>query len=1138
VSEPYTDALVAADPKWSAWVSANAGAGKTHALANRVTRLLLAGAKPERILCLTYTKSAAAEMQARLFDQLGAWSMLEDDKLRNAIADIGALVPDAEDLKRARRLFALALETPGGLKIQTIHSFCQYLLSRFPIEAGIPPAFRVLDDQTARDLIAEAQMEVLERAGSGERNLADAAGYLVTETSEARLQQVLDAALGNDRRKLERFFAELPNGEQALAFAAATAHGANAGETVAQITEQFCAEAKLEADRFAAVITWLSRGGKNDKRLAEQLGAFVAREFSPDAFSVLRGVLCTKEGEQKENLVSKGLRSAAPALSEYSAELANRYIAAEQRCRAARAAQLAQCALTLADAVRNSYTEMKRTRAALDYNDLITGNLQLLNKSEAAAWVLYKLDGGLDHILVDEAQDTSPEQWEIVQKLTEEFFAGQGARDLFDTTRTVFAVGDEKQSIFSFQGADPAAFDANRRHFGERAGTNFADVRLITSRRSAPEILTFVDAVFAHADARDGLTSDGAPIRHEAFRKSAKGRVEFWPALKPPSTPEPDPWRPVDVESEASPVAQLAETIAARIRSWLDRRASLPGHEEPIKPGDIMILLPRREPFASEIIRRLTQRDVPVAGADRIRVKNEIAVMDLMALGRFVLLPEDDLNLAALLRSPLIDISEDELLSLSAPRKGSLWRELSSRREELPTFRAAQELLTEMLARADFLPPYEFFAYALAAKGVRARLLARLGAEASDAIDEFLSLALEYEGLGAPSLEGFLHWIERGDAEVKRDMERGRDEVRVMTVHGAKGLEADIVILPDTTTLPDPPGRRGELLYSDQGIVFPIRNPDACAAVLAAKEAAKDESMKEHRRLLYVALTRAKERLYICGFENKNGVRDGSWYKLAERAAQSIGKKTARGDGHIYALGEEHDDVAGASKPTRGAKTGLPDWVLYAPPPERESPRLIRPSDEVVAHEPATFSPAGPHAAARFRRGLLVHTLLASLPEIDSKQRIAISLTFLASQGFGSDEAQQLTTEILAVLDQPEFAAAFTPGSKAEIAIVADLPELGEGARISGRIDRLAVTDAEVLAVDFKTNRPPPERVEDVSSLYLRQMALYRLALAKLFPGKRIDCALVWTDGPRLMHLPGALLDREIAGFQARLDLA
>jgi ATP-dependent helicase/nuclease subunit A len=1129
MSAIVNDALAAADPRHSAWVSANAGAGKTHTLANRVTRLLLDGAKPERILCLTYTKSAAAEMQGRLFAQLGQWAMYDDKRLRTAIAEIGADIPNAEGLRRARRLFALALETPGGLKIQTIHSFCEHLLGRFPIEAGIPPAFRVLDEQTARALIAEARTQVLERAGSGDTRLAAAAAHLVTETSEARLHQILDAALGNDRRKLERLFSDLPPGENALRELAARAHEAGP-DSVEKIAEAFCVQAKAEAEEIAAVIKWLLRGGTNDRRLSEQLAAFTAREFSTDAFRALRAAFCGTDGDPKTKLASKALNTADPQLFNYLTQLAERYIVAEQRCRAARAALLAHAALTLADAVREVYLNEKRARGALDYNDLITETLSLLEKKEAAAWVLYKLDGGLDHVLIDEAQDTSPEQWRIVRKLTEEFFAGSGSRDLFDSKRTVFAVGDEKQSIFSFQGADPLEFDVNRRHFAERAPEQFANVLLQTSRRSAPEILRFVDEVFSEPDARDGLTS-GDPIKHRAFREQAKGRVELWPTFKPVKGPEPDPWRPVDVESEQSPVVQLADKLANTIKSWLDRHIVLPGHETPIHAGDVMILMPRREPFASEIIRKLTQRGVAVAGADRIRLKNEIAVMDLIALGRFALLPEDDLNLAALLRSPLIGLSEEELFALSHARRGHLWRALREPKDEVASFASAHTFLSETLRRANFTPPYEFFSQALGECGARARLLARLGPEASDAIDEFLSLALEYEGVATPSLEGFLHWIDRGDAEIKRDMERGRDQVRVMTVHGAKGLEADIVILPDTTSLPDPPGRRGELLYGDKGAVFPIRNSDACSAVLAAKDAAKQEALREYRRLLYVALTRAKDRLYICGFENKNGVRDGCWYRLAEAAMTRIGTEVTHGDEIVYALGDEFAETTATLK-RPPERLRLPDWMRTPAAPERERPRLIRPSED-VAGEPAVLSPAGPSNAARFRRGLLIHTLLARLPEIAPTERRPIALAFLKVQGQDLETATALADETLRVLNDPQFAAAFAAGSKSEIAIVADLPELGEGARISGRIDRLAVSDDQVLAVDFKTNRPPPQTVQAVPALYLRQMALYRLALAKLFPTRRIACALVWTDGPRLMHLPDALLDSQIAALSA-----
>jgi len=1124
----------AADPRRSAWVSANAGSGKTYTLANRVTRLLLDGAKSERILCLTYTKSAAAEMQGRLFDQLGSWAMLPDHELAAHIEKIGGGVRDEENLRKARRLFAQALETPGGLKIQTIHSFCQYLLARFPLEAGIPPGFRVLDDQTAHELIAGARARVLEQAGSGDARLSAAVAHLVTQASESRLQQILDAALGNDRRKLERFFAGLPDEDGGFARAVRKAHGAGERDTPERIAAEFCAEMKAEEAQLRAIVRWLSGGKKTDVARAETFSRAIEMNFTAETFALFSDAFLTAKGELYATLATKDLAAAAPALFEYLTDMAQRVVAAAERRRAAHAASLAEAALTLADAVRRIYATEKRLRGVLDYDDLIGETLKLLQRREAAAWMLYKLDGGLDHILIDEAQDTSPEQWEIVRALTEEFFAGESARDSAKPPRTVFAVGDEKQSIFSFQGADPVQFDVNRRHFALHAkGETFVDMQLTTSRRSAPEVLTFVDTVFADPAAREGLTSGGAEIAHTAHRSEAKGRVEFWPAIKPADTPDTDPWRPVDVAPETSPVRRLAEQIASQIKSWTDGRTRLPGHEKPIRPGDIMILMPRREPFASEIIRQLKEHGVPVAGADRIRLNEQIAVMDLIALGRFALLPEDDLNLAALLRSPLLEISEEELFALSAHREGSLWRELSNRHSETLAFAFAHEFLADMQRLADFVPPHEFYAQALTARGMRSRLLARLGPEANDVIDEFVSLSLSYEALNSPSLEGFLHWVERGDTQIKRDMERGRDEVRVMTVHGAKGLEADIVILPDTTTLPDSPGKRGNLLYTEDGIVFPLADGKAPQAVKAAKAAVEADALKEHRRLLYVALTRAKDQLYICGFENKKGVSAGSWYELMQKAAQSIGAAVARGDETLHVIGDADMEAATIEAPTQPLSLSLPDWARKPPTEEIEALRLLRPSDAVDLEE-QVLPPLTGRKALRFRRGLLVHTMLARLPSVAPEKRRDIAHSFLAARGVVPEEADALAAETLAVIEHPDFAAAFTSDARAEVAIVAELPELG--ARINGRIDRLAVTDGEVLAVDFKTNRPPPARAEDVAPVYVAQMALYRAALVKVFRGKRIACALVWTEGPRLMELPTELLDAEILRIRSRLD--
>ncbi len=1123
---------LASDPFLSAWVAANAGAGKTYTLANRVARLLLADARPEKILCLTFTKAAAAEMQHRLFRQLGDWSMLPDDRLTENIRSIGA---EPEDLPKARRLFAKALETPGGLKVLTLHAFCQIVLARFPIEAGISPGFDVLDESSARALIAEARQVVLERAGTEEIRIGGAIAHLATDVGESRFNDLLNAALGNDRRKMDRFFAGI--GEGYLEEAIWRAHGAERGSDSAG---DFCSALKQEIDTLRAVRSWLKSGGKADTDAGTKATEFLALDFAPGSFARLRDWLMTRDGAPRKKLASKALMDARPDLIAYLTDLQDRFCQAEDRERAARAARLAEAALIVIAAVRQEYTAAKARRAVLDYDDLIIKTLALLERGNAAQWVLYKLDNGIDHILIDEAQDTSPEQWSIIRKLTEEFFAGETKDRAL--ARTIFAVGDEKQSIFSFQGADPAQFDINRQNFerlAAQAEQPFVDQPLVTSRRSAPEILEFVDHVFADPAARTGLTSRGDPITHLAHRSEALGGIEFWTALVPPPAMPVDPYLPVDAQQPDSPVVILAQRVADQIQDWLQSGTALPGHQKPITPGDIMILLPRREPFGSEVIRQLKLRRIAVAGADRITLTEQIAVMDLMALGRLVLQREDDLNLAALLRSPLCNVSEDDLFTLCHGRGGTVWQSLTEKKNDA-RFETSHIFLSEMLARADYAPPFEFYTHALTALGKKRDLIARLGPESIDAIEEFLSLTLTYERVHTPSLEGFLDWLARGNTEIKRDMERGRDEVRVMTVHGAKGLEADIVILPDTTTLPDPPSRKGHLLYGDGSVLFPLAEAEAPERVKAAKRAEVEETLREHRRLLYVALTRARDRLYVCGFENRNGVKDGSWYALARAAADALGRPITRHGETAKAFGHVENDIHAIEATAIAKPKSLPGWITRPAPPERISPRLIRPSDALDMPEQTSLSPLT-GSADRFKRGNVIHALLARLPEITHDARRALAIRYAMAQGFETESATALADETLALLDDPQFASAFAPdagqgGSRAEVAFLAALPELGPGAQVNGRVDRLTVTDTEVFILDFKTNRPPPAREEDVSPVYLAQMALYRAAAAQIFPDRRIVCGLIWTDGPFLMRLSDPILERQMALIRGRLD--
>ncbi len=1127
----------AADPGISAWVSANAGAGKTHVLTDRVTRLLLEGAAPSRILCLTYTKAAAAEMASRLFERLGAWALHSDEKLIGELKKIGASDVGEVQLKKARQLFARALETPGGLKIQTIHSFCQHVLARFPVEANIPARFQVLDERSSNELMAAARNAVLARAGS-ESVLGEAIAVLATRAPDRRFAEILDVAVGAQRGKLRDVLVKHGDDEQRLFAAVRATLGVAKDIEPDELTARFCADVAKESVQLKRTASWLLNGSTNDIKQGERLTDFINSGMSPRALEKLGEVFLTGDGEPRKTLVTVKTAQAKPDLAEYLEKLCERFLAFENTRKAATIAMLTEALVKVADAVLDAYDRGKRARAALDYDDLTRHTLDLLENKDAAAWVLYKLDGGLDHILVDEAQDTSPEQWRIVGKLVEDFFAGRGTRESEGELRTLFTVGDEKQSIFSFQGADPKAFVDNVHEIETRAkgaAFEFERVELAISRRGARAVLDFVDQVFESEAARDGLTSDGSKPHHIPHRKDVVGRVEVWPTIKPPQGEDIDGWEPGRAVDAPKPGAArlLAQRVAARIAHWLETKPVLPATGKTAQPGDIMILVRRRAAFAEEMIRALMERGIDVAGADRMKLADQIAIADLVALGRFVLLPGDDLNLAALLKSPLIGFREDDLFDLAYGRDGELWPTLVKRHEERPIFHQGYDVLSQALKQADRVPPFEFYSQALS-RGVRKTLVARLGAEAADAIDEFLALALMHESAHPPSLESFLDWFGRGASDVKRDMEQGGSTVRVMTVHGAKGLQAPIVIVPDTTQIPNHAANAG-LLFTGDCVFFGVNKDLETPAVTRAKEAAHAAEMREYRRLLYVALTRAQDWLVVCGYETKHGVNNESWYPFAEMAARKIGREeTDESSQTILAIGADIKSFSTGKAAAEKSKTNLPTFLNAAAAAERQGHRVLQPSQAVGAEEPAVFSPFDDQGY-RFRRGLLVHSLLAALPDVAPNAREQAALQFLTRRGVDEAKARAWVAEAIAVLNHADFAALFTPTSRAEVPISVELPELGAGTRVSGQIDRLTVTADSVLVADYKTNRPPPKRVEDVAPLYRAQMALYRAALAKIYPGKRIECALVWTDGPSLMQLPSALLDAEIARITSRI---
>ncbi len=1135
--------LEASDPKVSAFVAASAGSGKTKLLTDRLLRLMLGGADPSRIQCLTFTKAAAAEMAIRLNNTLGKWVTLDDAALDARLRELG-IAPDAELRNKARALFAVVLDLPGGMRIGTIHAFCQSLLRRFPLEARISPHFQLVEDRDADDALTEAREDMLAEAyPAGMHGALSLLAGLTTLAGFGRLVDLLRA----DREKL----AEIAGlGADGVLAALMRAVGLRADDSRDAILGRAASWREEDVLRRAAAAVQ-QRGAATSAEKSRKLLEWLALDADDriEHWQAWRDEFLLANGNPRGPTVfiNKKLGDQNPELPPIFLAEQDRVVEVEDQLRALELARISAALVTLAMPVIQAYADRKDATGLLDYDDLIQRTSDLL-VDPGAAWVLYKLDGGLDHLLLDEVQDTAPAQWRIAGKLTEEFFAGSGAREI---NRTVFAVGDRKQSIYSIQGADAASFERERATLAGvvgRAGKTWRDVALDVSFRSTTPVLQLVDAVFAEPAAAKGVVASGEKLTHYADRADFAGSVELWPLAAMPPAQDSAPW---DVAERNAAAPSARQSLAVALADWIagqtDGSVMLESQGRRLAAGDVLVLVRRRDELARGLVRALKQRGVAVAGLDRLVLTEQPAVQDLLALADTLLLPEDDLALACMLTSPLGFLSDDSLMQLAAGRRGTLWDALRTRADEQPDWRAAHGFLAAMLGRVDYVSPYALLAEALGPLGGRARLFARLGPEAAEPVDELLNAALSYGRIHPPSLQGFLHWLRRSGAEVKRQAEAAGDAVRVMTVHGAKGLQAPLVILPDTTALPPDDGAVVWGRDPASGVEMPLWAPrqefrSGVADRLRAE--ATDRRTDEHNRLLYVALTRAEDRLVVCGWQPSRTLPENSWYAMVARGFSQLpataeifgaweGEKLLLSSPQIAAPRESERAKA-------GAVTALPDWIGQAPdwlprpvPAESARPEHLapsRPEGAEMGQVPGAASPLGERdtEGRRFRRGQLVHALLQHLPAIPPADRAAAARAWLDRPGnmLAPGSAGEIAAEVLAILDHPELTPLFGPGSRAEVPLTGLVagPD-GVQSVVGGLVDRLAVLEHEVLLADYKTNRDPPKIAGETPLLYLRQLAAYRAVLREIFPGKIVRCAMVWTRAARVVMLPDPLLD-------------
>ena len=1091
--------LAASDPSVSAWVSASAGSGKTKVLSDRVLRLMLAGSPPEKILCLTFTRTAATEMCNRLTKRLAQWATAADDDLEKQLKDLSVPV---EKKNAARRLFARILDTPGGLKIMTIHSFCQSLLRRFPNEAGVAPEFEVADEKQAKQLLSQAQEETFSNPV-----LADDLNKIVLATTEEAFANVM-SDLKARLPELDRFLAKKDDTAVRRAYEKAFGLPENA-----------------DKDSLKKNFRTLSPERRNDlRRCAETLGR--SKNKTPVKNSVaisdfLAGsedinayfsVFLKKEGDILKDLTTNDCADVESEMRR-EAELARTLF---NDLKSVELIPFSMALVRIGKALTERYEALKNELSLLDYDDLIGKATDLLEESGAAAWVLYKLDGGIDHVLLDEAQDTSPAQWRIVKALTDEFFSGESARTNAKTERTLFVVGDRKQSIFSFQGADPDEFDRMKKYFSEKisAVSTLRVVPMDVSFRSSPAVIDAVNKTLQNPAAADSVLADGEEATHLCSRKGTGGTVELMGLVESRKAEEIPYTKPVEKRSgEKSSIAETAEAVAKKIESLIGKERLPTG--KTVSAGDILVLVRRRNSFVNALTRELKSRGIPVSGADRLKITDSIAVRDLMALGDFLLLPENDLALAQVLRSPLCGVAKDDLpetgpfperldgisekdLFTLANGRGNrpLFGRLLDHAKETDTpLGKACAFLNDLLQKVDSLHPYELYAYVLDTLGRRKEFVRRLGQQALDAIDEFTTLALDFDMKNPPSLQLFLRGLRENDIEIKRDSDQNDDAVRIMTVHASKGLEAPIVFLPDTRQTPS---ATVNLYRFDGGM--PVWTPEASFRNRQANEKLaeiKAKTLGEYRRLLYVAMTRPRDRLYVTGWENNNKAPENNWYDLIDR---SLGGQSLSYPCEIVENPKEKsDDTTECPE--------LPDWAVKRAPDDSPLEKPYAPShadDDDIAFE----SPLSADRAAAQIKGTLIHKLLEILPDYPADKQRDAALSFLAAQG--GDEV--LADKVLAIVQNPAFAPLFGPGSVAEASVCG----ITDGCAFAGRVDRVAVTDTDVKIVDYKSGKHIPDSAENIPDAYLKQMRIYAALLHEIHPDKRMKCYLLWTELPRL----------------------
>ncbi len=1061
----------AINPNFSVWVNASAGTGKTKILIDRVLRLLLENKR--NILCLTFTNAAANEMENRIHSILSKWAICSDSVLAADLEQLDFFPMSSQCvtlgsrknkdyLTRARRLFS-ELENLG-LTIQTIHAFCYKLISSFPIEAGIAPNCTLSECKELHSIIFNKVLH--------NETVQDDINLIATEIDENKLRDLLytlcvkRSASANDSKYIKDKLSA-PDEIHDLQ-----------SETIEHV------------ERLAEI---LSEGSKRDQSYSEILYSTVipagiqkkrtsVTRWNDTKVENLAKVFLKSESHEKKSISSIATKSILEKFKDAEQIIESVQNVVFTHIRDMNSYQIFKRTSSLLGVFKvyiDLYNSEKSKNALLDYNDIINLATNLLSNPNYKDWILFNLDQKIDHILVDEAQDNSISQWKIITNLCDEFFAGN------DEKRTLFVVGDVKQSIYRFQGANPHLFNYMQQYFHTKTGgRDWISCQLEKSFRSTPEVLMLVDRIFNNFRAE--ISFNDNEIKHVPHRENDQGYIEIWPALPRRKEKEQQALQIPLTCRENYIIADrlLAQTIANRIHNWLNEGRILVAKDRHIEPRDIMILVRQRNVLVDYIISELKKANVPVVGRDYFRIMDYIAVQDLIALAEFLLLQANDLALANALKSPLFNFTEDDLFNIAYDRKEhSLWERIQD--YSVVIYSELNYLIN--LSRIE--SPLALFTHIL--RTGKKKFAARLGLECFEVLDEFMNLVLQFEN---PSLQAFVQWIKENNPEIKNDMQSERNAVRIMTIHKSKGLQAPIVFLVDTNTVP----RNSESIIFD-GTEVPFwcgKNNNAyCDQVKREK---KLEDYNEYLRLLYVALTRAEDELYIL---SKEPVQKGSWYDLITKYGEPYEKKQR----DLQPIFKEKVEVlcVNANYPYIYKKRDYFDVPVISLPPALahssvSSQRVTLESSEKEGAEwipvSATWMTDG------YARGLIIHSILQYMPKIEKERRKNWVRKYLDNI---SEDKDEIYSKILAFNEK--YGYLFDLEGKSEITLSGTI----DGKSVLVRLDRLCITQDKAIIIDYKSHR-------NVSVSLLneikKQMLIYKTLVQEIYPNKQVECVVIWVE--------------------------